>query len=467
VSTSIHAGRRLDALQPGRFHRRMVLLVALGMFFDSFDNTLSSAVLASMLPTGFSTLGLNSVFLSVTFAGLAIGAGLSGWLSDRVGRGFAFQVNLALFGVFALAAVFAPNMETLIILRFLMSLGMGAEYVICYGLITEFFPRGHRGRYLGILGIFAGLGVAMSALLGYLVIPTFTWRGMFVLGGLGALITWWLRRSMPESPRWLESRGRNEEAEAVIAKIEEENGVSRQTAAAPAVLSQPADVTEEATWVPVTVLFSRPVIARTLMALLLTLSALIGSYVITGWLPTFFVQQGMTVSKSLGFNAAIMSGYVAGPLVLMFITDRFGRRGTIAGVGVLAAAFAAFYPFMTQPGLIIAIGFVLVAMSASFLTLILGTVPEFFPTAFRFRAGGFAQTIGRFSLIFSPFVVLWLFTSYGIVGVIGSLSGMFVLVTVIYTAARVDTSGEALASIAEEVGPTDAAEPTQEPASTT
>jgi hypothetical protein len=91
MNTPVNAGLRLDAGPIGRFHRRLAPLVSLGIFFDSFDNTLSAAVLASMLPTGFSTLELNSLFLSVAFAGLAIGAAFAGWLSDRVGRGSSFS----------------------------------------------------------------------------------------------------------------------------------------------------------------------------------------------------------------------------------------------------------------------------------------------------------------------------------------------------------------------------------------
>lgn len=453
MNTRIDAARRLDSLPIGKFHRRMIILVGLGMFWDSFDNTLSSAVLASMLPTGFSTLERNSLFLSLTFAGLAIGAAFAGWLSDRIGRGFAFQFNLALFAVLALAAAFAPNMETLIALRFLMSIGMGAEYVICYGMITEFIPRARRGRYLGFLGIFAGLGVSLSSLVGYIVIPTFTWRGMFVIGGVGALIAWWLRRNMPESPRWLESRGRYEEAEAVMRRIEEQNGtpiLDTKSAANPARESE--EYEEKADWVPITALFGRAVIRRTLMALTLTIVCLFGSYIITGWMPTFFVEQGMDVKKSLGFNAAIMSGYIVGPLLCVFITDRLGRRNTIAMFGTLAAVFAAIYPFMSSPATIIPVGFILVAMAASFLTLSLGTVPEFFPTAFRFRGGGITQTVGRVGLIFSPFMVLWLYTNYGIFGVILTVSGMYVAVTLLYVFARVDTSQEALEEIAQEAG---------------
>lgn len=448
MNAYVTAGTRLDNLPIGKFHRRLVLLVGLGMFFDSFDNTLSSAVLASMLPSGFSTLELNSLFLSATFAGLAIGAAFSGWLSDRIGRSFAFQFNLALFGIVALCSAISPSMGVLIPLRFLMAVGMGAEYVICYGMITEFIPRAHRGWYLGILGIFGGFGVSLSSLIGWVVIPAWSWRGMFVIGGVGALIAWWLRRRMPESPRWLESRGRHEEAEAVIQRVESESGFPSQKFSLTSPVQQlNGAVNEKAEWVPITVLFSRPVIRRTLMALILTVICLFGSYSVTGWMPTFFVKQGMTVTSSLGFNAAIMSGYVAGPLLCMLIADRLGRRRSIVMSGTLAAVFAAIYPFMTNPALIIAIGFILVAMAASFLTLCLGTVPEFFPTAIRFRGGGLAQTVGRVCLIGSPFVVLWLFSSFGIIGVILTVSGLYVAVTLIYAAARVDTSREALAAI--------------------
>ncbi|MDF3311205.1 MFS transporter [Rhodococcus sp. T2V] len=457
--TNVNAGLRLDNLPIGKFHRRLVVLVGLGMFWDAFDNTLSSAVLASMLPTGFSTLELNSLFLSATFAGLAIGAAFAGWLSDRVGRGFAFQFNLALFAVFALCASVAPNMEVLIGLRFLMSIGMGAEYVICYGMITEFIPRARRGRYLGVLGFFGGLGVSMSALVGWAVIPALSWRGMFVIGGVGALIAWWLRRKMPESPRWLESRGRYEEAEAVMQRIEKDNGAPIEEVGSAPDANQGADTAEEkADWVPITVLFGRPVIRRTLMALTLTVTCLFGSYIITGWMPTFFVKQGLTVSKSLGFNAAIMSGYVVGPLLCALVADRLGRRRSIMLFGTLAAIFAAIYPFMDAPALIMTVGFILVAMAASFLTLCLGTVPEFFPTAFRFRGGGITQTVGRICLIFSPFIVLGLYNSYGILGVILTVSGMYVAVTLLYAIARVDTSREALERIAQEAETGDAPE---------
>lgn len=431
--TSVNAGARLDNMPLSTFHRRIIWLVGLGLFFDSFDNTLAGSVLASMLHSGFSTLQLNSIFLSATFVGLAIGAAFAGWLSDRFGRCFAFQFNLALFGILALCSAFAPSMYWLILIRGLMGIGMGAEYVMCYGLIIEFMPPSRRGRYLGMLGIFGGVGVSVTSVLGMLIIPVLTWRAMFIIAGIGTLIVWWLRRNMPESPRWLESVGRYEEAESVLQTIEKESGVNTATQPHNS-YPQPAKLAlknKKENWVPITVLFSRRVFRLTLIAVILNITCLFGSYSVTGWMPTFFISEGMTISKSLGFNAAMMAGYIAGPLLCMLIGDRIGRRWGIVMFGTLSAIFAGVYPFLTAPVLIIGCGFILVAMVASFLTLGLGATPEFFPTAFRFRGGGFAQTIGRLGLILSPFVILSLFDNYGVSGVIMAISGMYILVTLL------------------------------------
>jgi putative MFS transporter len=441
MTNRVSAGARLDRLPIGSFHRRMLWLVGMGMFFDAFDNNMSGAVLAAMLDSHWSTLQLNSLFMSSTFVGLTIGAALAGWLSDRLGRRFAFQFNLALFGAMALTSAFAPSMPWLIAIRGLMGIGMGAEYVMCYGLITEFVPPGKRGRYLGLLGLFAGAGVFITSLVSMLVIPWLGWRAMFLIGGLGTLWVWWLRRHLPESPRWLERMGRGAEAEAVLQRIEQEAGVA---APPPSVIEVPPSPPR---WVPVAVLFSRPVIRRTLMAIVLNVTCLFGSYSLTGWMPTFFVSQGMSVTRSLGFNAAMMAGYFAGPLLCVFLSDRIGRRWGIVLFGALCAAFGAIYPFLSSPALIVLCGFLLVAGVSVFLNLGLGGTSELFPTEYRFRGGGLAQTVGRAGLIISPFIVLTLFDSYGIGGVIGTISGMYLAVALLMAVAGIETNQRSLEAL--------------------
>ena len=441
MNSSVNAGARLDRLPIGSFHRRVLWLVGMGMFWDSFDNTLSGTVLADMVASGWSTLELNSLFLSATFVGLTVGAAFAGWLSDRFGRLFAYQFNLAIFGSMALISAFAPSMPWLIAIRAVMGVGMGAEYVMGYGLITEFVPPGKRGRYLGLLGLIAGAGVFVTSLVGMFVIPWVGWRAMFVIGGVGTLWVWWLRRHLPESPRWLERVGRGAEAEAILQRIEQE---AARAGPLPSFTKAPPS---EPRRVPMGVLFSRPVLRRTLLAVVVNVTCLFGSYSLTHWMPTFFVSQGMSVTRSLGFNAAMMAGYIAGPLVCVFIGDRIGRRWGLVLFGVLCAGFGAIYPFLTSPALIILCGFLLVAAVAVFLTLGLGGTPELFPTEYRFRGGGLAQTAGRTGLIISPFIVLTLFETYGIAGVVGGISGMYLAVALLMAVAGIETNRQSLEAL--------------------
>ena len=149
--SAINVGGRLDRLPLTRLHRKVFYLVGVGMFFEGFDIYIAASVLGATYKTGFSTLAENGLFISITFVGMTLGALLTGFLGDRYGRRFTYQVNLLIFGAAALASVFVPDMRTLIALRFLMGLGLGAEVVVGYSIMAEFFPARIRGRWSGMI----------------------------------------------------------------------------------------------------------------------------------------------------------------------------------------------------------------------------------------------------------------------------------------------------------------------------
>jgi len=140
MSTIVNAGGRLDRLPTGMFHYRIMWLIGIGMFLDGFDIYLAATVLGATLASGFSTLGQNAFFVSATFVGMMLGAFATGFLGDRYGRRFTYQINLLLFGLASIAAAFAPTMNVLIFLRFLIGVGLGAENVVGYSTMTEFVP---------------------------------------------------------------------------------------------------------------------------------------------------------------------------------------------------------------------------------------------------------------------------------------------------------------------------------------
>jgi putative MFS transporter len=445
MAAHVNAAARLDRLPIGPFHRRVLRLVGMGMFFDSFDNAMMAGVLAALVASGMSTLPLNASFISATFIGLTIGAGTAGLVGDRLGRRFAYQFNLLIFGSMCLAASLAPSMDWLIVIRCVMGIGLGAEYVVGYGMVSEFVPPQRRGRYTALLNLISSSGTFAVALTGFAVIPWFGWRAMFVIGGIGALWVWWLRRSLPESPRWLEAVGRNAEAETLLRRIEQDAGVGSELLA---VVAAPAAPPRR---VPISVLFSRPVVRRTLLAMAVNVTCLVGSYSFTAWIPSLFIKQGFSVTRSLGFTTAMFAGTLAGPALSVLLADSIGRRRGIMLAGMCCAVIGSIYPFLVMPIPIMLCGFLLVSSMSLFLSLGLGSyTPELFPTEYRFRGSGIAQMSGRAALIATPYAVVPLFDTYGIAGVVGSIAAMYLTLVAIIAFAGIETNQRSLESLAPE-----------------
>ena len=439
----VNAAVRLDRLPIGPFHWRMLRLVGAGMFFDSFDNSMMAGVLAALVGSGWSNMALNARFISATFIGLTIGAALAGLVGDRLGRRFAYQFNLLLFGTMCLAASLAPSMDWLIAIRCLMGIGLGAEFVVGYGMMAEFVPPANRGRFTTLLNLISSSGTFAVALVGLIVIPLVGWRAMFVIGGCGALWVWWLRRRLPESPRWLESVGRTAEAEATMTAIERE--ASPSGALPPVLVRAPVSQLR----VPITVLFSRPVIRRTLLAIAVNVTCLVGSYSFTAWIPSFFVREGLSVTRSLGFSTAMAAGTIAGPLIGVLIADRIGRRQGIIATGLACSCVGAIYPFLAAPLAIMFCGFLLVSCMSLFLALGLGGyTPELFPTAYRFRGSGIGQMAGRGALIGTPYLVLTLFSAYGIAGVVAMIAMLHLGLVLVVAVAGIETNQRSLEDLA-------------------
>src|SRR5215468_749704 len=228
MASFVNASGRLDRLPISSFHQRVFWMVGAGMLLDGYDLYVFTNVLPAALQSGFSTALQNADFISKTFLGMTVGALVTGFLGDRFGRRFTYQVNLLIFGLASLAAAFAQDMTQLIICRFVQGLGLGAEIVVGYSTMTEFVPPRTRGRWLSMMAFIVVAGFPATSLLGYLIIPNFGWRPMFVVAGIGSLIVWYLRKNLPESPRWLEAQGRTEEAESLMKTIETEAAGGKQ-----------------------------------------------------------------------------------------------------------------------------------------------------------------------------------------------------------------------------------------------
>ena len=417
-----NAGARLDRLPISAFHRRILVLIGIGMFFDGYDVYVAATVLGATLKTGFSTLAQNAQFVSVTFIGMMFGSFLTGFLGDRYGRRFTYQANLVIFGLASLASAFAPTMRALILLRGAMGIGLGAELVAGYAAMAEFLPPHARGRWCGILNAVVVTSLPVSALVSTLLIPRVGWRIMFVIGGIGALIVWYLRKAMPESPRWLESIGRTEEAEAMLRDIE------RQFALRGEALREPAPPGPPVPPRGLFTLFGPRLLSRFLIGATTLVVANTLIYGFVTWLPTFFVQQGLSIASSFKYSFLMSSGAPVGAAIASFSADSIGRKPAIIGASFAAIVFGGIYPYIRNPLLFPLAGFLLVVSIYILVALLFAIyIPELFPTDVRMRATGLCNTIGRTATIFTPFLVVFLLRSYGVAGVIGLMISLLVI----------------------------------------
>ena len=418
----MNAGARLDRLPISSFHRRILWLIGIGMFFDGFDIYVAGAVLGATLKSGFSTMGQNAQFVSVTFLGMMLGAFFTGFLGDRYGRRFTYQANLAIFGVASIASAFAPSMPVLILLRFAMGAGLGAENVVGYATMTEFVPPQSRGKWLGIVSVFVVSGLPVTGLLGTLLIPHFGWRIMFVLGGVGAMVVWYLRKALPESPRWLESIGREEEADAILRNIEMEVSTQRGPLRDP-LPAPPAQHSRSIGSLVNPVLLPRMIVGG---VTLIVVNTLIFGFVT--WLPTFFVQQGRSIVSSLGYSLIISLGAPLGTALGAFTADSWGRKPTIIGASVATIVVGSVYPFVDNPAILLTVGFFLMIPIYVLVAVLFAIyIPELFPTEVRMRAAGICNTFGRGATILTPFIVVALFRAYRVMGVVGFLIALLIV----------------------------------------
>jgi MFS transporter, putative metabolite:H+ symporter len=415
MQPSINAGPRLDRLPVSSFHYRIFWLVGAGMFFDGYDLYVASGVLASTLQSKFSTVPQNLQFISLTFVGMTIGSLCTGFLGDWFGRRFSYQINLLIFGLASLAAAFAQDMNQLIVCRFIQGLGLGAEIVVGYSTLTEFVPPATRGRWLAFLAFVTVCGFPVTSLLSYLIIPTWGWRPMFVIAGIGSLIVWYLRKNLPESPRWLEAKGRTAEAETLMSAIEAE-------VAAVAGPLPPAATPAPVPPVPATALLRPPLLQRMIVGcwVLITINTLIFGFVI--FLPQFFMRQGLTIASSLGYTLVLATGSLVGCAIGAYAADFIGRRWSIIGASILTIVSGWIYATFnaaSDPAIVLSVGFVLIVAIYIQTAILFGVyTPELFPTEIRLRANGICNTFGRGATVVSPFIVGSLLTHYQLPGVV-------------------------------------------------
>ena len=435
---------RIERLPLGKFHRRFIALVSLGGWFDFYDIYMMAYIGAALQQSRFLTLEQFSAVIAAGFLGMFTGTILFGMGSDRMGRRSAFVTMLLIYSLFTLAGAFAPSAAWLIVLRYFAGIGIGAELVVIDTYVSEMVPSAARGRYVAITQTTGFTAVPIAAILVRLLVPTHFWiegwRWVMIIGSLGSALAWYFRRRLPESPRWLESRGRHAEAEQVVAALESESlTVPASTATpgcAPAVrhsvplapsahvgsVTQPAiaeraSPAERASFAE---LWRPPYRRRTIMLIIFHTLQTIGYYGFANWAPTFLLRRGVSLLHSLDYTLLIALVSPLGPALAVLTSDKLERKWTIVAMALLIAALGLGFAFWSLPALIVLSGALVTLCSNWFSALLHAYQSELFPTRMRATGVGFTYSWSRLSASCSSLLI-------GVVLLRGGVGAVFTL----------------------------------------
>lgn len=426
---------RIDRTKVTPTLKRIVALVAAGMLLDGTDVYLASTVASSSLSTGWSTVQENSWFLSAGFVGLFVGSLLAGFIGDLFGRHIAYQLNLLLFGGFTLVGAFAPNMMFLIFCRLGAGVGLGAEIVTGYAMVSEFAPAKSRGKWCTMVSIVANVAPPVSMLLCAFIVPRFTWRPMFVAVGVLAGVVWWMRRDIPESPRWLALHGRMSEADAIVRRLEangvEDEDVADSTTFAKAGGSGRGGMSAKPKSVAMCLFVAVVAAGATNVCL----------HTFTSWVPTLLLKKGINLSGSLWLSTVMLLGAPVGCIISGLLIDRIGRKKVIVPSFLVTAVFGLLYAAQTRTVPAAIMGFVLTASLYVTLSGVISVyTPELFPTNVRFRCTGVANSFGKLVTAVMPLIVAWMLTAWGQTSIFVAISVIAALAAIVVALFGPETS---------------------------
>lgn len=403
---------RLDRLPFTRRHLRVLTGSGIGWALDAMDVGLISFVIAALAAQWSLQPHETAWIASVGFIGMAIGASLGGLLADRFGRRQVFAITLLVYGLATGASALVGGLVALLVLRFFVGLGLGAELPVASTYVSEFAPARIRGRLIVILEAFWAVGWTIAALIGYLVIPASDdgWRWAFALGAIPAVYALIVRWGLPESARWLERRGRHAAAEAVVRSFEDAAGAVAPTVAAGATAPPPAATS---TGARLAGLWSREFRVRTACLWLVWFCVNFSYYGAFIWIPSILVSQGYDLVRSFGFTLIITLAQLPGYAAAAWLIEVWGRRATLSVFLVGSAVSAVLFGTAGSEAGIIGWGMALSFFNLGAWGALYAVTPEMYPTSLRATGSGWAAGVGRIASIVAPLVVPMLLLAGG------------------------------------------------------
>lgn len=434
---SMQAEEKFEEMQMTRFHYRLITVAGLGTLFDSMDVGIISFVLAALIGAWRLDSVMVGVVGSISLVGMAVGAALAGTVADRLGRRKIFMLTLAVYSVATGLSAASLALWMLIVFRFIVGLGLGGELPVTSTMVTEFLPRRDRGRGIVLLESFWALGWLVAALVSYLFIPRFGWRSGFLVGMLPALYILYLRRGIPESPRYLMRTGRMKEAHEVMTLA-----AGHEVAASDMTVMSPAKRTR------VSDLFRHGQSSKTVMLWILWMGMNFAYYGMFLWLPSVLVTHGYSLVTSLKYTLIVTIVQLPGYFSAGLLVDRVGRKPVLVIYILLSAVSAYLFGHAHGTEQILLFGSMLSFFNLGAWGVTYAYTVEQYPTMIRGTGSGWAMGIGRIGGIVGPFVVgVLLAMKLGLSAVFGLFAVALVIAALAVLILGKETKGVALESM--------------------
>ena len=408
---TVTVSERLDRLPFTRRHLRVLTGSGIGWALDAMDVGLIAFIIAALAQQWGLAPSDTAWIASVGFMGMAIGASVGGLLADRFGRRQVFALTLIVYGLATGASALVGGLALLLVLRFFVGLGLGAELPVASTYVSEFAPARIRGRMVVLLEAFWAVGWTAAALIGYFVVPSSEngWRWAFALGAIPALYALVVRWGLPESARWLERQGRVAEAEDVVRAFEAE-APAQTVGAAPAPEARAATAAGEAPAAATTsdrlrALWGREFRVRTACLWLVWFCVNFSYYGAFIWIPTILVTQGFDLVRSFGFTLIITLAQLPGYAAAAWLVEVWGRRATLSIFLAGSAVAAILFGTASGEPAIIATGMALSFFNLGAWGALYAVTPEMYPTSLRATGSGWAAGAGRIASIVAPLTV--------------------------------------------------------------
>jgi putative MFS transporter len=415
-----YVGNALDEAKLSNLHYKVIALIAAGYFFDVIDLIVLGALIPDMIGSKFATPAEAAWIGSATVFGMFIGGVAQGEFSDRWGRKTVYQFNLLLFGIFTILGALSSTVWMLVACRFIAGLGLGGEQPLAFAYAGEYSPKRIRGRILAFVHFVGGACVwPISTLFTLAFRDIIGWRGVWVVIGIGALLVWIFRFALPESPRFLATHGRGNEALDVLERL----GLKRPTE--PLATDAASDTKSD----PVRLVFSQ--FPTRVIAGMICFSAFFGVAIgLGGWLPNIMHDKGFTITKSLTFTLGMNLAVPCASLFMMYALDKYGRKITAVlsfiGAGIMAIVFA---NVGNDTELLIA-GFIMVffiQVSGNSMQIF---ASEVFPTNARASGFGWAAGVGRLSTAGIFIAIPWIQKGWGLTAVFACIAALLIIAAI-------------------------------------